>query len=87
MTGCAAGEEENQKKSFDQGADAARDVVEQVVNRLAKERFTKDGGDDIMKLSKSEVAFLDAMIDSERWRNLLVSNITCFTIEVVLSSS
>lgn len=78
----AAGEEENQKKRFDQGADAARDVVEQVVNRLAKEKFTKDGGDDIMKLSKSEVAFLDAMIDSERWRNLLVSNIICFTIEV-----
>lgn len=72
----ANGEEENEKKIFEKGADAARDVVEQVVNRLAKERFTKDGGDDIMKLSKKEVAFLDAMIDSERWRNLLVSIIT-----------
>lgn len=61
------------KQRFNQGADAARDVVEQVVNRLAKERFTKDGGDAIMKLSKKQVAFVDAMIESERWRNLLVS--------------
>jgi hypothetical protein len=61
------------RQRFNQGADAARDVVEQVVNRLAKERFTKDGGDAIMKLSKKQVAFVDAMIESERWRNLLVS--------------
>jgi len=32
------------------GANAARDVVEEVVNRLAKERFTKDRGDAIVKL-------------------------------------
>lgn len=61
------------EKRFNRGADAARDVVEQVVNRLAKERFTKAGGDAIMKLSKKQVAFVDAMIESERWRNLLVS--------------
>eukprot|EP00804_Cyclotella_cryptica_P013920 CCRYP_002434-RA/>CCRYP_002434-RA protein AED:0.07 eAED:0.07 QI:141/0.85/0.87/1/1/1/8/45/929 len=57
---------------FNQGADAARYVVEEVVNRLAKERFTKDGGDAIMSLSKKQVAFVDAMIESERWRNLLI---------------
>jgi hypothetical protein len=72
----AAGNENEsiEKKRFNQGADAARDVVEQVVNRLAKERFTKDGGDAIMKLSKKQVAFVDNMIESERWRNLLVSS-------------
>lgn len=61
-----------ESERFNQGADAARYVVEEVVNRLAKERFTKDGGDAIMSLSKKQVAFVDAMIESERWRNLLV---------------
>ena len=50
----------------------ARDVVEEVVNRLAKERFTKDGGDAIVKLSKKDAAFIDKMIKSERWRKLLI---------------
>ena len=67
------GGESMRDKRFHQGANAARDVVEEVVNRLAKERFTKDGGDAIMKLSKKQVAFVDKMIESERWRNLLVS--------------
>ena len=61
-----------EKRRFEEGTNAARDVVEKVVNRLAKERFTKDGGDAIMLLSKKQVAFVDAMIESERWRNLLV---------------
>jgi len=47
-------------------------VAEEVVNRLAKERFTKDGGDAIVKLSKKEAAFIDKMIRSERWRKLLI---------------
>jgi hypothetical protein len=64
-----------EEERFNKGADAARDVVEDVVNRLAKERFTKDGGDAIMSLSKKQVAFVDDMIKSERWRNLLVSKL------------
>lgn len=70
-----------EKKRLNQGADAARDVVEQVVNRLAKERFTKDGGDAIMKLSKKQVAFVDSMIESERWRNLLVSDAKSYHVQ------
>ena len=57
---------------FQEGADSARDVVEEVVNRLAKERFTKDGGDAIVKLPKKEAAFIDDMIQSDRWRKLLI---------------
>lgn len=57
---------------FQEGADSARDVAEEVVNRLAKERFTKDGGDAIMKLSKKEATFIDNMIKSDRWRKLLI---------------
>ena len=58
--------------SFRDGANDARDVVEEVINRLAKERFTKDYGDTIVKLSKKEAAFIDKMIQSERWRKLLI---------------
>ena len=63
---------------FMKGADATRDVVEKVLNRLAMERFTKDGGDAIMSLSKKQAAFVDEMIESERWRKLLVNIRTTF---------
>lgn len=53
-------------------ADAARDVVEGVIDRLAKERFTKDHGDAIIRLDKREAAFIDGMIKSDRWRRLLI---------------
>jgi hypothetical protein len=56
----------------DGAADAARDVVEEVVDRLAKERFTKDHGDAIIRLDKRERAFIDRMIRSDRWRRLLI---------------
>lgn len=62
-----------EEERLEQGANAARDVVEEVMNRLVKERFTKDGGDAIMSLSKKQAAFVDEMIHSERWRKLLVS--------------
>ncbi|KAL7466366.1 hypothetical protein ACHAXS_006667 [Conticribra weissflogii] len=61
-----------EEERLEQGADAARDVVEEVMNRLVKERFTKDGGDAIMNLSKKQAAFVDEMIHSERWRKLLI---------------
>eukprot|EP00984_Skeletonema_dohrnii_P010804 scaffold4237_cov105-Skeletonema_dohrnii-CCMP3373.AAC.5 len=53
-------------------ADAARDVVESVINRLARERFTTNGGDAIMKLTKKQAAFVDEMIKSDRWRKMLI---------------
>ncbi|KAL3769474.1 hypothetical protein ACHAWU_008883 [Discostella pseudostelligera] len=53
-------------------ADTARDVVERVIHQLAKERFTKNYGDAIVKLPKKEAAFIDKMITSSRWRKLLI---------------
>ena len=54
-------------------ADAAPcDVIEEVVDRLAKERFTKDHGDAIIRLDKRERGFIDRMIRSSRWRRLLI---------------
>ena len=60
------------KNMFQEGADAARDVVESVVNRIARERFTTNGGDAIMKLTKKQAAFVDEMIKSDRWRKMLI---------------
>merc|ERR1712194_362063 len=54
------------------GANAARDVVEEVFNRFAKERFTKEHGDAIVNLPKKEAAFIEKMIKSQRWRKLLI---------------
>ncbi|KAL7544566.1 hypothetical protein ACHAWF_007946 [Thalassiosira exigua] len=59
-------------EAFRRGADAARDVAGSVLGRLARERFTTDLGDAIVKLSKREAAFVDGMIKSDRWRALLI---------------
>jgi TH1 protein/WW domain len=53
-------------------ADAIRNVIQDVIYKVAKERFTKEAGDKILDLSKSEAAFLEDMMDSPRWRKLLI---------------
>lgn len=53
-------------------ANEIRDIVQDVINKLAKERFSKDKADTILDLSKSEATFLQEMIKSPRWRNLLI---------------
>lgn len=57
---------------FETAADEIRNMVQDVINRLATERFTKTGGDKILNLSKSEAAFLKEMMISSRWRKLLI---------------
>ena len=52
--------------------DQVREAAEDVVYRVAKERFSKETGDKILDLSKAEAAFLEDMIDSPRWRKLLI---------------
>jgi hypothetical protein len=53
-------------------ADGVRQVAEDIVRKIAKEKFTKETGDSILNLSKSEAAFLEDMMDSSRWRRLLI---------------
>lgn len=54
-------------------ADEIRDTAQDVVSLIAKERFSKTGGDNILLLkTKSETAFLKEMIGSNRWRKLLI---------------
>jgi hypothetical protein len=61
-----------QVKAFSTAADGIRETVQDVINRMSKERFTQIGGDSILKLSKSEAAFLTEMMVSSRWRKLLI---------------
>eukprot|EP00544_Gedaniella_sp_CCMP2646_P010829 CAMPEP_0202497672 /NCGR_PEP_ID=MMETSP1361-20130828/23503_1 /ASSEMBLY_ACC=CAM_ASM_000849 /TAXON_ID=210615 /ORGANISM="Staurosira complex sp., Strain CCMP2646" /LENGTH=835 /DNA_ID=CAMNT_0049129341 /DNA_START=75 /DNA_END=2582 /DNA_ORIENTATION=- len=50
-----------------------RDVVQDVMNAATKEKFDKSKGDEIMtRLTKSEAWFVDDMIESPRWRKLLI---------------
>lgn len=60
------------KKTTKSNEDFVRQMAEDMVNKIADERFTKTGGDSILDLSKSEAAFLETMIDSNRWRRLLI---------------
>jgi len=53
-------------------ADGIRQTVQEVINKIVKERFSKEAGDAILNLSKSEAAFLEDMMDSPRWRRLLI---------------
>ena len=47
-------------------------MTQKEINRIVKERFTHKGGDNILARSKSEAAFLEDMMDSNRWRKLLI---------------
>ena len=68
----ATSETNEQARAFADAADEIRDMVQDVINRISKERFTQKGGDSILGLSKAEVAFLTDMMVSSRWRKLLI---------------
>ena len=53
-------------------ADEIRETIQDVINRIAKENFTKDVGDEILNLSSEDASFLQEMIHSSRWRKLLI---------------
>lgn len=53
-------------------ADGIRSTAQDIVSVIAKERFTTAAGQGILQLSKSEAAFLGEMIESGRWRKLLI---------------
>ena len=52
--------------------DQVRSIAEDVVSRFAREHFSVAKGDNILNLSKSEAAFLEQMIENQRWRRLLI---------------
>jgi len=57
-------------KRFQKSADDIREMTQEVVNGIVKERFTHKGGDNILALN--EAPFLEDMMNSNRWRKLLI---------------
>lgn len=55
-----------------ESTDEVREITQGVISRFVKERFSKETGDRILNLSKAEAAFLEDMMDSSRWRKLLI---------------
>jgi hypothetical protein len=64
--------EDEEMKRFDRATSEIRQMTQDVVNTIATERFTNKGGDSILNLSRSEATFLEEMMDSNRWRKLLI---------------
>lgn len=58
-------------KRFKKSADDVREMTQEIVNRIVKERFTKEAEDSILKLGERPTFLLD-MMDSTRWRKLLI---------------
>jgi len=55
-------------------ADSIRETSVDVINKIAKEKFNRKEGDDILELvtSSRRIRFLEDMIDSDSWRRLLI---------------
>jgi len=56
---------ENQSSNF------VRDLIVSVIENLVKERFSQQA-DEILNLSQSEAVFLQKMMDSKKWRRMLI---------------
>lgn len=52
--------------------DDVRKLAEDVIISFAKESFTREAGDRITELRKSQTQFLSSMMESSRWRKLLI---------------
>jgi TH1 protein/WW domain len=63
-----------QQQNQDTEADAnyLRGIAQDVIIRMAKEKFTREAGDGILDLGRTEAAFLQEMMDSKKWRELLI---------------
>lgn len=59
-------------KVFQASAESIRHMAQDVVNRISKEKFTNEVGDSILSFKNKERAFLRQMMDSPRWRKLLI---------------
>lgn len=68
----AAANSAEQKKRFLKATDSIRELTQEEINNITRERFTTEQGRRILNLSKSEAAFLEDMMDSNRWRKLLI---------------
>lgn len=61
-----------QTKAFRKSTNDIREMAQAVIFKISREKFTNVGGDNILNLHKTEVTFLEKMMDSKRWRGLLI---------------
>lgn len=66
-----------QTKAFRESTNDIREMAQAVIFKISREKFTNVGGDNILNLHKTEVAFLEKMMDSKRWRGLLIDLSAC----------
>lgn len=52
--------------------ESIRNIVEKVINEIVLEKYSKEKDENILRLRKREVQFLEDMMDSDRWRRLLI---------------
>lgn len=52
--------------------DSIRTIVEKVIHGIVLENYSKEKDENILRLRKREVQFLEDMMDSDRWRRLLI---------------
>jgi len=72
MKSASASANRSKEESSEVTNNEIRNTAQEVISRVAKERFSKETGDGILDLSKSQAAFLQEMMDSSRWRTLLI---------------
>lgn len=65
-------------------ADEVRDIVQTVVDGVAKDKFNKAQGDAMTNMSSAEIFFISEMIESPRWRKLLIDLATTNKDSVLL---
>lgn len=68
----AARKHPNLSNTNSSNVDKIRELAQSIINKMAKERFTKEAGDSILDLSKAKASFLEEMMHSSRWRKLLI---------------
>lgn len=73
-----------QKDSGDVASNEVRDIVQNVLYGATKEKFNKEKADEMTSMEKEETLFIDAMIASPRWRNLLIDLATANKDSVLL---
>jgi negative elongation factor C/D len=61
-----------QTKRFESAADDIREVTQDVLSKLAKESYSTRLGDEILMKDQAQVRYINDLIDSDRWRRLLI---------------
>ena len=62
----------DKEKRFESAAEDIREVTHDVLSKLAKESYSTRLGDEILMKDQAQVRYINDLIDSDRWRRLLI---------------